>query len=333
MPERVCVVFGGSGFIGGHFANFLVSHGIVDSVFLADINPVRTDIVIQDSRIRYAKIDVRDSPIDWDLPKSVFLIANFAAIHREPGHLLEEYYETNLPGADNVCAWAEQVGCNNIIFTSSIAPYGPTEQPKTEESIPTPNSAYGGSKLAAEKIHLGWQRAGAGRKLVIVRPGVVFGPGEGGNVTRLVQATLRRYFLYMGNRQTRKAGGYVKELGNTMFWALDKIPAQGGKFLYNFTMSKAPTVEEYVDTTCRVAGVKRFVPSVPHTFLLAVSYVIDAIARPFGIKQPISPVRIRKLVRSTNIEPGVLRKEGYQYKYTLETAMQDWRRDRPDEWR
>lgn len=327
------VIFGGAGFIGSHLAKILLQDEAVAEVVIADLKSLRPEFDLNDDRVKHVFLDVRDRDAFSRLDIRPSVIFNFAAVHREPGHELAEYYETNLPGADNVCAWAEQVGCNNIIFTSSIAPYGPTEQPKTEDSIPTPNSAYGGSKLAAEKIHLGWQRGGAGRKLVIVRPGVVFGPGEGGNVTRLVQATLRRYFLYMGNRQTRKAGGYVKELVNTMFWALDKIPGQGGKFLYNFTMSKAPTVEEYVDTTCRVAGVKRFVPSVPHTLLLAVSYVIDAIARPLGIKQPISPVRIRKLVRSTNIEPGVLRKEGYQYKYSLETAMQDWCRDRPDEWR
>lgn len=330
---KICVIFGGTGFIGSHLAAFLINNDLAEKVVLADIKPIRDDFSFDSNRVDYQVLDVRKPVSEWVLPESADLIANFAAVHREPGHELAEYYETNLPGADNVCAWADQVGCNNIIFTSSIAPYGPTEHPKTEDSIPTPNSAYGGSKLAAEKIHLAWQGARAGRKLVIVRPGVVFGPGEGGNVTRLVQATLRRYFLYMGNRQTRKAGGYVKELVNTMFWALDKIPAQGGKFLYNFTMSKAPTVEEYVDTTCRVAGVKRVVPSVPHALLLAVSYVIDAIARPLAIKQPISPVRIRKLVRSTNIEPSVLRQEGYQYKYTLETAMQDWRNDRPDEWR
>ena len=331
--NRLAVIFGGTGFIGSHFAKFLIDNDCVDEVVLADLSPVRDDFVFPSGRVSYIKIDVRSDPKSWDLPNAVDLIANFAAIHREPGHELSEYYETNLLGAENVCAWAEFVGCDKLIFTSSIAPYGPTETIKTEKSIPTPSSAYGGSKLVAEKIHLAWQSSKPTRKLVIVRPGVVFGPGEGGNVTRLVQATLRRYFLYMGNRQTRKAGGYVKELVNTMFWALDKIPAQGGKFLYNFTMSKAPTVQEYVDTTCRVAGIKRFVPSVPHGLLLAVSYVIDAIARPLGIKQPISPVRIRKLVRSTNIEPGVLRQEGYQYKYTLETAMQDWHRDRPDEWR
>lgn len=65
---------------------------------------------------------------------------------------------------------------------------------------------------------------------------------------------------------------------------------------------------------------------------MAISYPIDALARILCVKQPISPVRIRKLVRSTNIEPGVLRKEGYQYSYSLESAMIDWFNDRPKEW-
>ena len=333
MTFDTCVIFGGAGFIGSHFARHLLSNGISRKIVLADIDPLQENFGSADPAISYAKVDVRKPPQNWGLPERVDLIANFAAIHREPGHELHEYYETNLPGADNVCAFAEQAGCMQIIFTSSIAPYGPTESVKTEESIPTPISGYGGSKLAAEKIHIGWQRAGTGRKLIIVRPGVVFGPGEGGNVTRLVQATLRGYFLYMGNRNTRKAGGYVKELTNTMLWALARLPSKGGTILYHFTLSQPPTVEEYVNTVCKVAGVSRWVPSVPYGLLLIMSYCIEAIARPLGIKQPISPVRVRKLVKPNNIEPLVLFRQEYQYRYTLESAMEDWRKDRPDEWR
>lgn len=333
MEFETCVVFGGAGFIGCHFARYLLEEGLARNVILADIAPLRADFNLTDPAIRHVVVDVRTPPQTWALPGKVDLIANFAAVHREPGHEPHEYYETNLPGADHVCAYAERAGCLQIIFTSSIAPYGPTESVKTENSIPTPASAYGGSKLVAEKIHIGWQRAGPSRKLVIVRPGVVFGPGEGGNVTRLVQATLRGYFFYMGNRNTRKAGGYVKELANTMRWALARLPDDGGTLLYNFTMEQSPTVEEYVNTVCNVAGVKRWVPSVPYILLLAASYCIDAIAGPLGIRQPISPLRIRKLVRANNFEPAVLRREGYQYQYTLESAMQDWLDERPDEWR
>ncbi len=41
---------------------------------------------------------------------------------------------------------------------------------KTEESLPVPETAYGGSKLAAEKIHLAWQAAQPERKLLICGP-------------------------------------------------------------------------------------------------------------------------------------------------------------------
>jgi nucleoside-diphosphate-sugar epimerase len=327
------VIFGGCGFIGSHFANHLLSTGQCDRVILADIAERRTDFDSTRAAIEYVCVDVRTSPTTWNLPTHVDLIANFAAVHREPGHELHEYYETNLPGADNVCAFAELVDCKQIVFTSSIAPYGPTESVKTESSIPTPNSGYGGSKLAAEKIHMGWQRAGSDRKLVVVRPGVVFGPGERGNVTRLVQATMRRYFFYMGNRKTCKAGGYVKELTNSILWVLDRLPKSGGSILYNFCMKNPPTVEDYVEMVCKVSGVKRHVMSVPYLFLLTVAYAIDLILRPLRINHPFSPVRIRKLVRSNNIVPSYLLAENYPFRYTLESSFRDWREDRPSEWR
>lgn len=330
---RKCVVFGGTGFIGSHFTQLLIKKDLCDEVILADIAPIRSDFKFNETRVQHINIDVRTPIETWNLPEDVVLIANFAAVHREPGHEHHEYFDTNVPGAENVCAWAEKIGCNNIVFTSSIAPYGPSEELKTEETTPTPQSAYGESKLMAENIHQAWQAKSQDRNLVIVRPGVVFGPGEGGNVTRLVQATLRRYFFYMGNRHTRKAGCYVKELVESMIWALKKSEENGGFYLYNCGMPKPPTIEDYVKTTCKVAGVKVSVPSIPFSVLLAVSYVIDIITKPFGIKQPISPVRIKKLVRSNNIVPMRLKNDHYSYNYTLESAMQDWRNDRPDEWK
>lgn len=337
---RCAVIFGGSGFIGSFFSRLLIDQGLFDKVYLVDTvsldkkeSVFRRSLIVSCSKIVFVCVDVR-RPIDWLPAESVELIANFAAVHREPGHEDFEYYETNLLGAENVCAWAEKVGCNRLIFTSSISPYGPSEAVKDERSLPVPATAYGGSKLAAEKIHQVWQaKDDANRRLVIVRPGVVFGPGEGGNVSRLIKAVLHRYFFYMGNRATRKAGVYVKELCNAMWWVVQQQEAKGERVsLFNMSMNPGPSIEEYVDAVCKVAGVKRTVPAVPYPLLLTAAYAIDAIARPLRVSHPFSPVRIRKLVRSNNILPTYLVENGYTYQYTLESAFADWKQSCPEEW-
>lgn len=335
------VVFGGTGFIGAFFAYYLLERGDVEKVYLFDLDPMerkisafRKKLVASDPRLGVVVGDIRQS-IDWTPAEPVTLIANFAAVHREPGHDDFEYYETNLLGAENVCAWAGKVGCDRIIFTSSISPYGPSEEVKDECSLPVPATAYGGSKLAAEKIHQIWQaKDDVKRRLVIVRPGVVFGPGEGGNVSRLIKAVLHRYFFYMGNRSTRKAGVYVKELCNAMWWVLQQQETKDEHVsLFNMSMNPGPSIEEYVNAVCSVAGVTRSVPSVPYRLLLTAAYSIDAVAKPLGVKHPFSPVRIRKLVRSNNILPTYLAGNGYPYLYTLESALADWRQSCPEEWK
>ena len=149
-------------------------------------------------------------------------------MHREPGHEKHhEYYETNLPGAEHVCAYATRTGCRQIVFTSSIAPYGSSDSARNEDSLPIPETAYGGSKLVAEKIHAAWQQAQPDRHLIVLRPGVVFGPGEHANVARLARSLGRGYFVYMGNRSTRKAGVYVKELCHVMQFAIERQERNG----------------------------------------------------------------------------------------------------------
>jgi GlcNAc-P-P-Und epimerase len=335
-----CVLFGGTGFIGTHFARFLLDHQLARNIVLVDIEAPgkalwsrSTTAALQDKRVSYVSMDVCQ-PIQFtDLPQKVDLILNFAATHREPGHEPREYFETNLLGAEHICQWAERVKCRTIVFTSSISPYGPTEEQKNESSIPVPTTAYGASKLAAEKIHMAWQRGGTDRKLIIARPGVVFGPGEGGNVTRLVRSVVKGYFFYSGNQQTRKAGGYVKELCNSIWWVMQwQQQHQKEMVLFNFTMEPSPTVEEYVTTICKTAGINRTPLKVPFSLLLAVSYPIAAIAKVLGMNQPIDPVRMFKLIRSNNIYPGFLHSEGYPYQYSLEEAFSDWKQEKPEDW-
>jgi hypothetical protein len=64
-----------------------------------------------------------------------------------------------------------------------------------------------------------------------------------------------------------------------------------------------------------------------------IAYLIEVIAKPFGIEHPFSPTRIKKLIRSNNILPTYLVENGYCFKYTLAESLSDWKKDCPEEWR
>jgi len=339
MMHKTCVIFGGTGCIGTQVAQYLLEHSDVERIYLADLRPPctasyasRLQQGLQEGRVVYVRQDVRQPIQPGGLPARCDSILNLAAIHREPGHQLHEYYETNIPGAENVCAYASAAGASQMLFTSSISPYGSSETIKNEDTMPAPDTPYGGSKLVAEKIHIAWQQADISRGLVILRPGVVFGPGEYANMSRLVRSLVKGYFVYTGNKTTRKAGVYVKELCRVMQFALQYQMANlVPLLLWNVSIDPPPTLETFVQAICNVTGSKRRRPSVPRSVLLGVSYPIDAIAHIFGIKQPVNPVRMRKLFHSTNIEPKRLREAGYQWHYTVEQAFADWKQDAPED--
>jgi GlcNAc-P-P-Und epimerase len=339
--KKCMVIFGGTGFIGSFFAKHILASTNIDTIYLLDLeafnaksSEYRRTMFTGESRVIFVKADVRHSLDFFSPSEDVVLIANFAAVHREPGHDDSEYFETNILGAENVCQFGERVQCNSIIFTSSISPYGISESVKDERTLPIPATAYGCSKLVAEKIHKIWQAKDFNnRRLVIVRPGVVFGPGEGGNVSRLIKATLGYYFFYMGNKSTRKAGVYIKELCNAIWVVFTQQEINGERVsLFNMSMNPGPSIKEYVDTICSVAGVKRFIPNIPYKFLLCLSHVLDFIAKPIGIRHPFSPIRIKKLVHSNDILPTYLMEHRYKYEYTLEKAFIDWIKESPTEW-
>ena len=123
------VIFGGCGFIGSHVVDLLREKYPDAKIYIADL---LADTAQSDGVISYQRVDVR-SPIELqgDFGANT-LVFNFAAIHRTPGHPDYAYFETNIRGAENVCDFARKHGIENIVFTSSIAPYGAAEELKTE---------------------------------------------------------------------------------------------------------------------------------------------------------------------------------------------------------
>lgn len=305
------ILFGGSGFIGHHLTS-LINRNQSNAAVIFDI----TKPILETKN--FENIDVRDTIETKYTPSSNDVIFNLAAVHRTPGHLSNEYFETNLLGAENICNYARKHNINTIAFTSSIATYGTYESQKSEETIPMPDIPYGISKLTAEYIHKLWQQEDPkNRKLIIVRPGVVFGEYEKGNFTRLVNSIEKKRFFYPGRKDTIKACIYVKDLVNAMFQMVEKETI--GVCTYNMTYEPAPSIEEICN---KISSVGRLsVPRIkfPSAILLAISKVIYLIVK----REGIHPDRVKKLMISNDIS-GVKLNSKYNMDYGLEKGIADW---------
>lgn len=310
--EKTIVVFGGAGFIGTHLISKLVSSG-AKKVISVDLQQPKRPV----EKVDYHTCDVRDLG-DLNFEGVSPIIFNLAAVHTTPGHEPHEYYDTNVNGAIQVVQFALRHRALEIIFASSISVYGPDETPKDESTQPSPISNYGRSKLMAELIHMDWQKGGTDRRLVIVRPAVVFGLGEGGNFTRLAKMLSRGFFLYPGRKDTIKSCIYV---GDLVDWILEATRRGGPLTLFNGAYSERYTIQEIVETFQKIAYPKSRTFLVPASVLSLIAMVL----RPFSATGlGIHPERIKKLMVSTNVLPTWAETAGLPTRNRLEAALRAW---------
>ncbi len=310
-----CIIFGGSGFVGTHLAEHFLKTERFDHIHLADIRPSPLD---GRPGLSYSRTDVRQ-PIPANLiserPEWIF---NLAAVHREPGHIRQEYFETNLSGAQNVCAWADAVGCDNMYFTSSISVYGPTDGPTDENHPIQPATPYGGSKYPAELLHEMWYRARPGRRLLISRPGVLYGPGDPGNIMRMIKAIAKGYFAFPGSPRIYKSYGYIYGFIDSIEFVMD---SREKHFIYNYVETPTEPLMELVKNIKRFIGAKALVLPVPIWILKPLSHMVQAL---IGFRNPIHPVRVMKAATPTHIIPQALIDAGFEFQYDFEKSLWHW---------
>lgn len=316
-----CVIFGGSGYIGTHLAKRFIENGRYGRVHLADI---KLSPLEGQPGISYSCTDVRepipkglvDFDVDW--------VFNFAAVHREPGHEPWEYFATNLPGARNVCTYANEVKCRNMYFTSSISVYGPTTGPTSESSPINPITAYGGSKYPSELIHEGWLKESLDRRLIISRPGVVYGPGDPGNILRMMRAIKKGYFAFPGKRGIFKSYAYIYGLLDSIEFLMDRSNLK--HVIYNYVETPTEPLDMLVDIARKFLGCKAIVLPIPKWVLMPMAQVVQTVA---GSKNPIHPVRVRKAATPTHIIPQTLIDLGFGFRYSFANSLSHWREVSP----
>jgi nucleoside-diphosphate-sugar epimerase len=315
-----CLIIGGGGYIGYNWAKRLAKLRRFDRIVLADVRPPAQPLA---AGCEFVKSDIREPlPLDGLKPEWVF---NFAAVHREPGHAREEYFDTNIAGAENTCAFAERSGCRNILFTSSIAVYGSLNKPTSESSPVYPYSPYGISKLCAEFIHKGWRTRGTGRRLLVCRPGVIYGPGDPGNILRMIRAVRKGYFVFPGSKQLRKSYGYIEGLLDSFEFVMAR---QEDLLTFNYVERETETLGTLVQMVQAHLGKSNWTLTAPLPVLEAAASLAQLAT---GGRSPIHPVRVRKTASSTHVIPETLSKLGFEFRYDFAASLKDWAKKSPED--
>ncbi|HTH48840.1 MAG TPA: NAD(P)-dependent oxidoreductase [Candidatus Limnocylindria bacterium] len=319
-----CVILGGTGYIGWRWAQRLARTGRFDRIVVADRKPPQGPLP---PGVEFATCDVR-KPLGAQLPPlQPEWIFNFAAVHREPGHERLEYFETNLPGARQAIEYAEAVGCSRMLFTSSIAVYGPTSGPTDEQSPTTPTSAYGISKLTAEWMQRTWQAASPGRRLLICRPGVIYGPNDPGNILRMVRAVKKGYFFFPGSRNLLKSYGYIEGLLDSFEFVMQGPAPQ---LTYNYVERETEPLGRLVELVQAHLGKRVPTFAVPLPLLQMAAALVQVATRG---RSAIHPARVRKVATSTHIVPRVLVAAGFEFRYDFGRSLKDWSAAAPEDFR
>ena len=284
-----CLVTGGSGFIGTVLVEALIREG--HDVRIYDVRPSAAfpDLAIQ--------ADVRDREHLTKSARGMDVVFHLAAEHRDDVRPTALYYDVNVGGARNLVEAAEACGIDRIIFTSTVAVYG-LEAGEADEATPVaPFNDYGRSKLQSEEVFQEWARREPSRTLAIVRPTVVFGENNRGNVFTLIDQIRRKRFLMVGDGSNRKSMCYV---GNLVPFLCRSLIVDGVS-VTNYVDKPDLTAGDLVALIRSELGVQGGLPRLPLWIGMAGGAAFDGLAMVTRRRFPISRVRVKKFCASTQV--------------------------------
>jgi len=237
-------------------------------------------------------------------------VINLAAKHHDFGVSEEEFYSVNVKGTANILSCLDKLGIKKFIFYSTVAVYGDVLDCSDENTVINPVSVYGRTKLEAEKLICEWTAQDATRQAVILRPTVVFGPGNFANMYNLINSIYRRRFLFAGRGNNIKSVAYVENLTEATYFLLERI--QPGVNIYNYSDYPQMTIEEIVRLIAH--NLSRDMPGfkLPLGFALAAAGIFDLLGKITKYNFPITAYRIKKFNTSTCHKSDKIRELGFR---------------------
>ncbi len=303
-----CVIIGGSGFLGQRLKKLLATS--------SDWTPTVTDLTKADQTC-----DVTRLASVVDAVRGADLVINLAAVHHDNVRPISRYYEVNVEGARNVCDACRQLGISRQVFISSVAVYGDTRgEPATETTPHHPFNHYGKSKSQAEDVYRSWFEEEPRRNLIIIRPTVIFGENNRGNLYNLMNSIAQNKFRMVGDGNVVKSVAYVDNVA--AFIQFSVASCETGMHIFNYADEPSPTTGELVNSIRDELGMHgERLRKIPYWLAYLGGMGFDVMGKFTPLKSPVSTQRVRKFCSPTPIETTRVRKLGFRPAFPVMEAL------------
>lgn len=301
---------GGSGFVGTRLIELLKE----DSTNYSKIKNI--DLLQSHFHPEVTEIgDVRDQACMNEKLQDTDCVVLLAAQHRDDVHPTSLYYETNVGGMEKTLKAMEKNGVKRIVFYSSVAVYGLNKKNPNEEHPADPFNHYGKSKWQAEVVLQEWYKTHPDWNINIIRPTVIFGERNRGNVYNLLKQIASGKFLMVGNGNNKKSMAYVGNIvAFTKFLMENKTT---GYNVYNYIDKPDFNMNELVGHVSKVLN--KHIPTTHFPYWLGMlgGYGFDLSAKITGKKLTVSSVRVKKFCATTEFDATKVKETGFKAPYTL----------------
>lgn len=316
--EKVFVT-GASGFIGVHLIERLRRDGCAVRALVhrarARLPPLQ-GVEVVEGDVRQAVL-MKAFTAGCD---AVFHLAGRAhALAESPGDE-DAYFAVNVEGTRNVLEGAAAAGARRVVFFSSVKVMGEETPECCDESFPAqPLTAYGRSKLDAERVVLDCGRR-AGLQVACLRLPLVYGPGNKGNLLRMISAIDRGRFPSLPELGNRRSMVHVRDVVQAAVLAAG-TPAASGQ-CYIVTDGQVYSTRQLYALICRALGKRIPAWHVPVWALEVLGRAGDTIGRIRGRRFVFDSDALHKLIGSAWYRSEKIARElGYRPTITFEDAL------------
>lgn len=174
-----------------------------------------------------------------------------------------------------------------IFFSTAKAAADRVEGVLTEDVTPSPVGPYGGSKIKAEEYIL--SHPAYGKQVYILRPCMIHGPGNKGNLNLLYSVVSKGIPWPLGAFENRRTFTSIDNLSFVISGLLTKDVPSG---IYNMGDDEALSTNELIEVICESLDKKAHIWKLPKGLM-------NGVAKVGGwLHLPLDPERLRKLTEN-----------------------------------